>query len=66
MHPVNCHKESSIELAKTFIDGGKVDVSIGKSCGDTPLIAICRHMTIKTEDEAAKFINFNSYFLYHK
>ena len=50
--------ENNFELAKTFIDGGKVDVSIGKSCGDTPLIAICRQMTIKTEDEAAKFINY--------
>ena len=50
--------ENNFELVKTFIDGGKVDVNIKNDCGDTPLIAICRQMTIKTEDEAAKFINY--------
>jgi len=50
--------ENNFELAKTVIDGGKVDVNIKNDCGDTPLIAKCQQMTIKTEDEAAKFINY--------
>jgi hypothetical protein len=46
------------EQAKTFIDGGKVGVNIKNTCGDTPLIATCRQTTIKTEDEAARFITY--------
>ena len=50
--------ENHFELAKTFIDGGKVDVNIKNTCGDTPLIATCRQTTLKTEDEAARFITY--------
>ena len=35
--------ENNFELAKTLIDGGKVEVNIMNDCGDTPLIATCRH-----------------------
>jgi hypothetical protein len=35
--------ENNFELDKTLIDGGKVEVNIMNDCGDTPLIATCRH-----------------------
>ena len=50
--------ENNFELAKTVIDGGKVDVNIKNDCGDTPLIATCRQTTLQTEDEAVNFINY--------
>ena len=50
--------ENNFELAKTLIDCGKLDINIKNDCGDTPLIATCRQTTIKTEDEATKFINY--------
>ena len=50
--------ENNLELANTLFDGGKVDVNIKNDCGDTPFIATCRQATLKTEDEAAKFINY--------
>jgi hypothetical protein len=50
--------ENNFELAKTVIDGGKVDVNIKNDCGDTPLIAVCQQTTLKTEEEAVKFINY--------
>ena len=49
--------ENNFELAIALIDGGKVDVNIKNECGAIPLIATCRQTTLKTEDEAAKFIN---------
>jgi ankyrin repeat protein len=30
--------ENNFELAKTLIDGGKVDVNTKNDCGDTPLM----------------------------
>ena len=50
--------ENNFELAKTLINGGKVDVNIKNDCGDTPLIAVCKETTLKTEEEAVKFINY--------
>ena len=50
--------ENNFELAKTRINGGKVDVNIKNDCGDTPLIAVCQQTTLKTEKEAVKFINY--------
>jgi hypothetical protein len=50
--------ENNFELAKTLINGGKVDVNIKNDCGDTPLIAVCKQTTLKTEEEAVKFINY--------
>jgi hypothetical protein len=35
--------ENNFELDNTLIDGGKVEVNIMNDCGDTPLIATCRH-----------------------
>jgi ankyrin repeat protein len=35
-----------------------VGVNIKNTCGDTPLIATCRQTTLKTEDEAARFITY--------
>ena len=35
--------ENNFELAKALIDGGMVEVNIMNDCGDTPLIATCRH-----------------------
>jgi len=35
-----------------------VNVNIKDDCGDTPLIAVCRHLTIQNEEEAVMFINY--------
>ena len=50
--------ENNFELAKTLIDGGKVDVNTKNGYGDTPLIVTCQQTTIETEEEAVKFINY--------
>ena len=50
--------DNNFELANNLIDGGKVDVNIKNDCGDTPLIAVCQQTTLKTEEEAVKFINY--------
>ena len=50
--------ENNFELAKTLIDGGKVDVNTKNDCGDTPLIVTCQQTTLETEEEAVKFINY--------
>jgi ankyrin repeat protein len=50
--------ENNFELAKTLIDGSKVDVNTKNDYGDTPLIVTCQQTTIETEEEAVKFINY--------
>jgi ankyrin repeat protein len=50
--------ENNFEMAKTLIDGGKVDVNTKNDCGDTPLIVTCHQTTLETEEEAVKFINY--------
>jgi hypothetical protein len=35
-----------------------VDVNIKNDCGGTPLIAVCQQTTLKTEEDADKFINY--------
>ena len=50
--------ENNFELAKTLIDGGKVDVNTKNDYGDTPLIVTCQQTTLETEEEAVKFINY--------
>jgi uncharacterized protein YaaQ len=54
--------ENNFELAKTLIDGGKVDVNTKNDCGDTPLIVTCQQTTLETEEEAVKFINYFRFF----
>jgi ankyrin repeat protein len=44
--------ENNFELAKTLIDGGKVDVNTKNDYGDTPLIVTCQQTTLETEEEA--------------
>jgi ankyrin repeat protein len=41
--------ENNFELAKTLIDGGKVDVNTKNDCGDTPLIVTCQQTTSKSQ-----------------
>ena len=50
--------DNNFELAKILIDSGTVDINIKNDCGDTPLIAVCQQTTLKTEEEAVKFINY--------
>jgi ankyrin repeat protein len=50
--------ENNFELAKTLIDGGKVDVNTKNDYGDTPLIVTCQQTTLETEEEAVNFINY--------
>jgi len=54
----NAIYDNNFELATNLIGGGKVDVNIKNDCGDTPLIAVCQQTTLKTEEEAVKFINY--------
>ena len=35
-----------------------MDVNIKNDCGGTPLIAVCQQTTLKTEEDADKFINY--------
>ena len=35
-----------------------MDVNIKNDCGGNPLIAVCQQTTLKTEEDADKFINY--------